>query len=64
MQARPICDIPTCLQRNGDGIPAARCQSMSKPFSLALSVQLRDIAELVLEEDNLRWAELRSSRNQ
>ncbi|CAK0783408.1 hypothetical protein CVIRNUC_006607 [Coccomyxa viridis] len=37
---------------------------MSKPFSLALSVQLRDIAELVREEDNLRWAELRSSRNQ
>ena len=37
---------------------------MSKPFSLALSVQLRDIAELVREEDNLRWAQLRSPRNQ
>ena len=37
---------------------------MSRPFSLALSIQLRDIAELVGEKDSLQWAELRSPSNQ
>ena len=37
---------------------------MSRPFSLALSIQLRDIAELVGEEDSLQWAQLRSPSNQ
>lgn len=37
---------------------------MRRRSPLALTIQLRDIAELVREEDSLQWAELRSSRNQ